>query len=258
MTVSGKRVLITAAAAGLGRTAAAAFLDAGARVHVCDVDAERLAIFSAEHPAVGVTVADVTAEDQVDRLFVEASAHLGGLDVLINNAGIGGPAGPLETLALEDWRRTLAVNLDGTFLCCRRAVPLLKQAGGGAIVNIASTAGLFGYPRRSPYASAKWGVIGLTKTLAMELGSFGVRVNAVCPGSVSGDRIERVIEVTAANRGVDPEAVRESYLRHTSMRTFVDAEDVAAMVLFLCSDAGARVSGQALAVDGHTEGLSEG
>jgi NAD(P)-dependent dehydrogenase (short-subunit alcohol dehydrogenase family) len=255
--VAGKRALVTAAADGIGKVVAAALMDEGAEVHVCDVDRARLQAFSAERPGLGTTVADVSSEEQVDQLFDEATSRLGGLDILINNAGIGGPAGPLETLEYEAWRRTLGVNLDGTFLCCRRAVPLLKEAGGGAIVNISSTAGLFGYPRRSPYASAKWAIIGLTKTLAMELGEFNIRSNAVCPGSVAGDRIERVIRVTAENRGVSEDEVRSDYLRHTSMKTFVEAEDVASTILFLCSDAGARISGQALAVDGHTEGLSE-
>ena len=255
--VAGKRALITAAAAGIGRVVAETLLDEGAHVHVCDIDSDGLAAFAAARRGLGTTVADVSKEDDVDRLFDEAAAHLGGLDILINNAGIAGPAGPIEALDLEAWRLTLAVNLDGTFLCCRRAVPMLKEAGGGVIVNMSSTAGLFGYPRRSPYASAKWAIIGLTKTLAMELGPFGIRVNAICPGAVAGDRIERVIEAAAASRGVSLEVVRNSYLRQTSMRTFVDAEDVAATIVFLCSAAAARISGQALAVDGHTEGLGD-
>jgi len=256
--VAGKRALVTAAADGIGRVVAETLLDEGAQVHICDIDSAGLATFAAGRPGLGTTVADVSREDDVDRLFNEATAHLGGLDILVNNAGIAGPAGPIETLELEAWQRTLAVNLDGTFLCCRRAVPLLKEAGGGVIVNMSSTAGIFGYPRRSPYASAKWAIIGLTKTLAMELGPSGIRVNAICPGAVSGDRIDRVIEATAASRGVSPEVVRDSYLRQTSLRTFVDAEDIAATVVFLCSAAGARISGQAIAVDGHTEGLGEG
>jgi NAD(P)-dependent dehydrogenase (short-subunit alcohol dehydrogenase family) len=256
-TVAGKRALVTAAADGIGKVIATALMNEGAEVHICDVDAARLRAFSAERPGLGTTLADVSSEEQVDQLFEEVTAHLGGLDILVNNAGIGGPAGRLETLEYASWRRTIEVNLDGTFLCCRRAVPLLKEAGGGAIINISSTAGLFGYPRRSPYASAKWAIIGLTKTLAMELGPFGIQANAICPGSVAGDRIERVIRVTAENRGVSEDEVRNDYLRHTSMKTFVEAEDVASTILFLCSDAGARISGQALAVDGHTEGLSE-
>ena len=256
--LSGKRVLVTAAASGIGKVVVERFLADGAAVHICDLDSDALEQFAKDRTGLGTTVADVSSEDDVDRLFKEAVTHLGGLDILVNNAGIAGPAGPIETLGYDDWRRTLAVNLDGTFLCSQRAVPLLKESGSGSIINMSSTAGLFGYPRRSPYASAKWAIIGLTKTLAMELGPFGVRVNAICPGAVSGDRIDRVIEATAATRGVGTDEVRENYVRQTSLRTFVDPEDVAATILFLCSEAGARISGQALAVDGHTEGLGEG
>ena len=253
----GRRVVITGAGAGIGRAIATAWLGQGARVHVCDRDADALEDFlrSAEGDLAG-TVADVGVEADVERLFAEAVARLGGLDVLVNNAGTAGPTGPVETLDLEGWRQTLAVNLDGMFLCARAAVPALRRAGGGSIVNLSSTAGLHGYPLRSPYATAKWGVIGFTRTLAMELGPAGIRVNAICPGSVRGDRIDRVIAAQAATRGVSEEAVRQNWLRQISLRRFVDAEDVAALVLFLTSDAGAKISGQALPVDGHTEGLS--
>ena len=162
----------------------------------------------------------------------------------------------VEDCAPEDWRRTLAVGLDGTFYCLRRAVPLLKRAGGGSIVNISSTAGLMGYPLRAPYTAAKWAVVGLTKSLAAELGPFSIRANAICPGSVDGPRMDRVIAAEAAARGVAPEQVRESYLRQTSLRTFIAAEDITNMALFLCAEEGRHISGQALAVDGHTESLS--
>ncbi|MFQ5958610.1 MAG: SDR family oxidoreductase [Alphaproteobacteria bacterium] len=250
-----KRVIVTAAAAGIGRAIARGFLDAGARVHVCDIDAEALAAFQA--PGLGGTHADVADEAAVDRLFDDALDHLGGLDVLVNNAGIAGPTGEVETLNPEEWRRTIAVNLDGQFYCLRRAVPLLKQAGGGAIVNLSSAAGIFGFPLRAPYAASKWAVVGLTKTLAMELGPFGIRVNAICPGPVKGERIDRIIAAAAEATGESIEEARESMTRRISMRTFVTAQDIANMVLFICSDAGAKVSGQALAVDGHTESLSK-
>lgn len=255
----GRRVVITGAGAGIGRAIASAYLGEGARVHVCDRDAHALDDFlrSAAGDLAG-TVADVGVEADVERLFAEALARLGGLDVLVNNAGTAGPTGPVETLDLDDWRQTLAVNLDGMFLCTRAAVPALRYAGGGSIVNLSSTAGLHGYPLRSPYATAKWGVIGFTRTLAMELGPAGIRVNAICPGSVRGDRIDRVIAAQAAARGMSEEAVREDWLRQISLRTFVDAEDVAALVLFLTSDSGAKITGQALPVDGHTEGLGSG
>ncbi len=250
-----KRVVVTAAATGIGHAIARGFLDAGARVHICDVDSEALAAFQA--PGLGGTVADVADEAAVDRLFDDALDRLGGLDVLVNNAGIAGPTGEVETLDPEEWRRTIAVNLDGQFYCLRRAVPLLKQAGGGSIVNLSSTAGLFGFPLRAPYAASKWAVVGLTKTLAMELGPFGIRVNAICPGPVEGERIDRVIAAHAEAMGESIAEARKSMTRRISMHTFVTAEDIAKMVLFICSDAGAKVSGQALAVDGHTESLSK-
>ncbi len=253
---SGKRVIVTAGAAGLGLAIARAFSDAGARVHVCDVDGDALAAAGAAIPGLGTTLADVAEAADVDRLFDEASGALGGLDILINNAGIAGPTAPAEAVSPEDWRRTIAVDLDGAFLCARRAIPLLRAAGGGSIVNIASTAGLLGFPNRSPYAAAKWGLVGLTKTLAMELGSDGIRVNAICPGSIAGPRMDRVIAAEARRRGNDEDAVRESYVRQVSLRCFVEPADIAGMVLFVCSPAGARISGQALAVDGHTETLA--
>ena len=254
---AGRRVVITGAGAGIGRAVALAYLGEGACVHVCDRDAAALEdlLRSTEGDLAG-TVADVSVEADVERLFAEALEGLGGLDALVNNAGTAGPTGPVESLQLDGWRRTLAVNLDGMFLCARAAVPALRQAGGGSIVNLSSTAGLHGYPLRSPYATAKWGVIGFTRTLAMELGPAGIRVNAICPGSVRGDRIDGVIAAQAAAQGVSEKAIRENWLRQISLRRFVDAEDVAALILFLTADSGAKITGQALPVDGHTEGLS--
>jgi NAD(P)-dependent dehydrogenase (short-subunit alcohol dehydrogenase family) len=253
--LSGKRVIVTAGAAGIGRATAEAFEDAGARVFVCDIDEQALADLAAKRPGIGRVRADVAAEADVDRLFDEALAALGGLDILVNNAGIAGPTGPVETLDLEGWKRCLAVNLDGMFLCTRRAVPEITKAGGGSIVNLSSTAGLFGFPNRTPYATAKWGVIGLTKTLAMELGPRGIRVNAICPGPVAGPRIERVIAADAKVTGRTVAETREAYLRTNALRTFIDAADIASMILYICSDLGRRITGQALAVDGGTETL---
>ncbi len=254
--LDGKRVVVTAGGAGIGRATALAFLAQGARVHVCDVDAQALDALRDEAPELGVTFADVADEAAVERLFEDVEAALGGLDILVNNAGISGPAGAIEALSLEDWRRTLAINLDGQFLCLRRAVPMLKAAGGGSIVNLASAAGVMGFPLRTPYAASKWAVVGLTKSLAIELGHDGIRVNAICPGAVEGPRIERVIAAEAAARGVSPEVARERYTRQNSLASFVTAADVAALILFICSDAGAKISGQALSVDGDTQTLS--
>lgn len=255
ISLEGRRVLVTAAGAGIGRAIAAACVERGARVHICDIVATRLAECAATMPGIGATLADVSKPDEVDRLFDEAEAHLGGLDVLVNNAGIAGPTGRVEDLSPADWDRTLSVNLSSQFYCARRAIPLLKAAGAGLIVNLSSTAGLFGYPLRAPYAASKWAVIGFTKTLAMELGEFGIRANAICPGPVEGPRIDGVIRARAEEEDMPFEDMRARYARQNSMHTFMTAQDIANMVVFLCSDAGCKVSGQALAVDGHTETL---
>jgi NAD(P)-dependent dehydrogenase (short-subunit alcohol dehydrogenase family) len=254
--IAGKRVLVTAGGAGIGRAIAAAFLAGHARVWICDIDAEALAETRKAHPELRASRTDVADDAAVDAMFMALHRTFGGLDFLINNAGIAGPMGPIERLDPAAWRRCVAVNLDGAFLCARRAVPLLKAAGAGAVINMSSTAGLMGYPLRTPYAAAKWAVIGLTKSLAIELGPFGIRVNAICPGSVEGARMTRVIESEATARGVGEEEVRRGYVQTTSMRSFIPPEHIAAMALFLCSDLGASISGQAIGVDGNTETLS--
>ncbi len=251
----GQRVLVTAAANGIGRVIAETLAANGARVHICDVNESALATCRAELPAFGVSNANVADEAQVDRLFAEALAHLGGIDILVNNAGIAGPTASVEDVTLEAWNQTLAVNITGQFLCTRRATPHLKAAGGGLIVNLSSAAGLFGFPNRTPYAASKWAVIGFTKSLAMELGAANIRVNAICPGIVEGERQDRVIAAKAQAEGRTVQAVREQITRQNSMRTFVQAQDIANMVLFLASPAGHKISGQALSIDGHTETL---
>lgn len=249
------RVLVTGGGAGIGKATVRAFLEAGHAVHLCDSDAATVESARAELPGATASQSDVTREEEVDALFAAAVDSLGGLDVLVNCVGVSGPAGPIEDLSLDDWRSCLSANLDSAFLCSRKAAPALKAQGSGLIVNLSSTAGQFGYPNRSPYATAKWGVIGLTKTLAMELGPFGVRVNAICPGPVAGPRMDRVIAMEAAATGRDEAEVREGYAAMTSLRCFVEPEDIAQSILFLASPGGSRISGQALAVDGHTERL---
>lgn len=245
-------VLITGAASGIGRTIAEAFLAEGASVHVCDMSEAAIADFLAANPSASASQTDVSDPDAVDALI----AGLASLDVLINNAGISGAAAAVDDVDTEDWDRCIAVNLSGTFYVTRRAVPLLKRAGGGSIINMSSSAGLFGTPLRSPYAASKWGLIGLTKTWAMELGPDNIRVNSVCPGSVSGPRIDGVIERDARRRGVSAAEIRRIYERQSSLRTFVTAAEIADTVLFLASPKAARISGQAISVDGHTETLS--
>jgi NAD(P)-dependent dehydrogenase (short-subunit alcohol dehydrogenase family) len=249
-------VLITGAASGIGRRTAERFLERGDEVHICDVSQELVDEFLEANPSATGSVADIGNRDDVDRVFVELMRHHEHLDVLVNNAGVAGPSAPIDTHDEDGWDECIRINLSGTFYMTKRAVPLLRKSGGGAIINISSTAALHGYPLRSAYTASKWAMMGLTKTWAMELGPEGIRVNAVCPTSVEGSRIDAVIAREAAHRGLSVEKVREVYLRQTSMRTFVSADDVADTILFLASDAARKVSGQSISVDGHTEGLS--
>jgi NAD(P)-dependent dehydrogenase (short-subunit alcohol dehydrogenase family) len=248
-------VLITAAASGIGLQTALDFVQDGARVFICDADAGALQRTLAQHGALAGCLCDVADEEQVAALFDQALQHLGGLDVLVNCAGIAGPTAPVAEITLADWRRCLAVNLDGTFLCCRAAAGILGAQGSGAIVNLSSTGGLYGFPRRAPYASAKWALRGFSKTLAQELGPLGVRVNCVCPGSVEGERMDRVIAAEALQTGQTAQQVRELFTQTASLRSFVSAQDISNAIRFLASAQGARISGQELVVDGNTETL---
>ena len=248
-----QRVIVTAAAVGIGREITNSFLTAGARVFTCDIDRGRLDALVGHNDRLDGCMADVSSNEQVDHMFDQATAFLGGLDIVVNNAGIGGPIGSLETVSPSEWQETLCVNLNGMFYCLRRAIPLIKQSGGGSIVNISSTAGLFGIANRSAYVASKWGVIGLTKSLAVELGPFAIRVNAICPGSVAGDRIDRVIAKEALTRGQTEEEIRADFVSSVSLKTLIQPADVAQMALFLCSNQGRYISGQALTIDGNTE-----
>ena len=249
------RVMITAAASGIGLQTALDFVQDGAQVFVCDADPAALQRTLAQHGALSGMLCDVSDEAQVAALFARGVQVLGGLDVLVNCAGIAGPTASVAEMAFADWRQCLSVNLDGTFLCCREAARIMGAQGSGAIVNLSSTAGLYGFPRRAPYASAKWALRGLTKTLAQELGPRGVRVNCVCPGSEEGDRMDRVIAAEAAKTGQTEAAVRTLFTQTASLRTFVSAQDISSTIRFLASRQGARISGQEIVVDGNTETL---
>jgi NAD(P)-dependent dehydrogenase (short-subunit alcohol dehydrogenase family) len=238
-SAKGLRVLVTAGGAGIGRAIAQTFRDHGARVHTCDIDVRT-------KPD---TLTDVSDVKQVDQLFEEVKKKLGGLDVLVNNAGIAGPTGKVEDIKLEDWERCIAIDLNGMFYCTRKAMPMIKAAGGGSIINLSSAAGLHGFPQRSPYCAAKWGVVGFTKSLAVEAGPDKVRVNCICPGIVEGERIDRVVEAKAKMLGVSREAFLEDFLATTSMRSTVSAQEIADMAFYLASAAGRHITGQALAVD---------
>ncbi|CAB3836505.1 SDR family oxidoreductase [Achromobacter mucicolens] len=254
-SLKGARVLVTAGAQGIGLAIARRFLDLGADVHICDVDEQSLQAARENLPALSASRTDVSDESQVLAMFEALGARWGALDVLVNNAGVSGPTSRLEDTTLDAWRNTLDVNLTGTFLCARSAVPLLRAAGGGAIVNISSVAGRLGFSLRSPYSASKFGLAGLTQTWAMELGPSNIRVNSVLPGVVSGDRVERIIAARAEAGGVSSEAMREQLVEKVSLRRMTRPEDVANQVVFLCSDQGAMISGQSISVCGNVEYL---
>lgn len=252
----GLRVLVTAGASGLGARIARAFAEAGARVHVCDIDRLALDRLLGEAPGLTGSVADASVAADVDLVFEDVRTAMGGLDVLINNAGIAGPTGSIETIDAGGWERTIDVNLNGQYYFARRAVPLLKQSTSSPVlIAMGSVAGRLGYAFRTPYASSKWAIVGLTRSLAIELGPDDIRVNAILPGVVEGERMQGVIAARAASLGITEDAMREQYLQKISLRRMVTADDVAAMTLFLCSPAARNVSGQIISVDGNLEYL---
>lgn len=248
-----RRVVITGGASGLGKAMAEAFLRSGDRVAVCDADPEAVTKVAKDIPQIRAQVADVTDKAAMEDFFGRIEKDWGGADIVCANAGIGGPAGRIEDLDYDDWRQCISVNLDGAFLTCRWAARVLRSQGHGLLLLTSSTSGLFGFPNRSPYVAAKWGIIGMTKALASELGPDGVRVNAICPGAVEGPRMDRVIQMEAQARGVDPEIVHQGFTEGVALRRFVTADDIAETALFLASAAASSITGQALTVDGHTE-----
>ena len=257
MELFGKTALVTGGGSGIGLAIARAFVFEGAVVCVCDLDKKLVNKLRDTDPKIMGVVADVGVESDVNKLFDSVlETSKGQLDILVNNAGIAGPNGPMETTTLSDWEATLRVNVISTFLCTRRALEVMKNQKSGSIVNLSSAAGTHGYPLRTPYASAKWAIVGMTKSLAMEVGSYGIRVNAICPGPVSGPRMDRVMAAEANTRNISEKQIYDQFVSQTSLKTFVEVEDIAQMALFICSERGVRISGQALAVDGHTESLS--
>jgi len=245
-----KKVLITAGASGIGREMVCAFAKDGARVAVIDIDQAALNALRAELPAVIAEACDLADLAQLEASVNRCIASLGGVDVVINNAGIAGPTAPLEKIHPEDWERVMRVNLGAMFNVTRLSIPHLRKSSSGCIINMSSAAGRMGYPNRSPYAASKWGVIGLTKTLAMELGPAGIRANAILPGAVAGARMDRVLEGRASTSGRSIEQERASAMANQSLKRFAEAHEVAAMALFLASDAGKTISGQSICIDG--------
>jgi NAD(P)-dependent dehydrogenase (short-subunit alcohol dehydrogenase family) len=251
-----QRVLITAGAGGIGREIARAFAANGAKVFVCDIDAEGLETLAQEIEDLKTTVCDVSKREDIERMVTSAIESLGGLDVLVNNAGISGPTTPVDKMDPDDWDKVVQVNLNGTFNVTRLAIPHLKKSPAGVIIIISSAAGRFGYANRSPYSATKWGLIGFTKTLSIELGEYGIRANAILPGAVEGPRLQRVFEGRAKMSGQSIEEVKDAAMAIQSIKRFVDPRDIAALAVFLASDSAKSISGQLLPIDNDMQKVS--
>lgn len=250
ISLAGKRAFVSAGAAGIGRRTVETLDRLGAEVFTCDIDRSALGTLP---ESIRGWYCDVSKSGQIDAILDEIVPD--GLDILVNNAGTSGPTKLVEDISDDEWRECLAVGIDSHFYFARRAVPAMKRAGGGAIVNMISSAGIMGYPTRTPYVAAKWAASGVTKSLAMELGPHNIRVNGIVPGSVTGDRMERIIAAQAALDGTSPDSVRRDYVLGVSMQCFIDPQEVADMIAFLVSDHARHVSGQIIGVDGNTETL---
>lgn len=251
--LDGKRVFISAGAAGIGRAMVDTFVSAGAKVFTCDVNDDAIDKLVEDFPGIEAVNCDCSDWNAVKTMFHEVEKRIGGLDVLINNVGIAGPTAAVEDIEIEDWNRTMDINITGHFYCAKVGVPMLKRNKGGVMINLSSVAGRLGFPMRLPYSSSKWAVVGFTKSLAAELGPDNIRVNAILPGLVEGDRINAVIDAKAKANNISFEEMRGRLVSNISMRTGVSPYDIANMALYLSSDLGAKVSGQAISVDGDVQ-----
>jgi NAD(P)-dependent dehydrogenase (short-subunit alcohol dehydrogenase family) len=247
-----QKVLVTAGAAGIGLAIARAFAANGAQVYVVDIDVPALAALAKESQSIQCSPCDLSNRGEIERMVPAAVEKLGGLDVLVNNAGIGGPTAPVEDMDPDAWEDVMGINLNGTFNVTRLAIAHLKKSNSASIINMSSAAGRFGYANRSAYSTSKWGLIGFTKTLAMELGGYGIRVNAILPAAVAGPRMERVLAGRAQISGRTLEQERVAAMAMQSIKTFVEPTDVANLAVFLASAAGKAISGQMLPIDNDT------
>ena len=245
-----RKVLVTAGASGIGKEIAAAFLSAGDSVYTCDINRAALEATARELPGLKIRVCDVGDRKQIETMMTDAASQLGGIDVLVNNAGISGPTAPVQDVDPDQWEAVLKIDLTGTFLITKAAIPHLIKSGHGVIVIMSSAAGRFGYPNRSPYSTVKWGLIGFMKTLAMELGVHNIRSNAILPGAVDGERIQKVFQGRADATGKSLDAVKAEAMSNQSLKFLVDPTDIAALAVFLASDAAKSISGQILPIDG--------
>lgn len=250
------RVIITAGASGIGMEIARAYHEEGAIVEVCDVDQDAITAFKTELPGINATLCDVVNRDAVEDFINAATARLGGLDILVNNAGNAGPTANVEDVNPEDWDKCLAVCLTGQFNCTRIAVPHLRKSNNASIVNLSSAAGKMGFAMRTPYAAAKWGVIGFTQSLSIELGGDGIRVNAILPGIVAGDRQRRVMESKSQQKGMTFAEIEAQAFSYTSIKDYVTAQQLADQILFITSPRGKTISGQAISICGDIKMLA--
>jgi NAD(P)-dependent dehydrogenase (short-subunit alcohol dehydrogenase family) len=256
MQIQGLRVMVSAGASGIGVEIARAFLNEGARVHVCDVDELALARLKSTDPGISATRCDVALRDQVEKFFEEGIARLGGLDCFVNNAGIAGPTGKIDEIDPAEWDRCIAIDLTGQFNCARLAVPHLRKSSNASLMNVSSLAGRLGFAMRAPYASAKWGVVGLMRSLSLELGPDNIRVNALLPGIVAGERQVKVLTAKAQARHLSFEEMEQLAFSYTSIKEYVTPQQLADLVVFVASPRGRLISGQALSVCGDTNMLS--
>ena len=254
INLKNKKIIISAGASGIGWSAAKLFLNRGATVYICDID-KNLIKKAKKHPQNNKKLfsyeCDASNENEVSSFFKQVLKKTKKIDALINNVGIAGPTGTIEKLKSKDWEQTLKVNVISHFYFSKLAIPMLKKNKGGSIINISSGAGIMGFPLRSPYAASKWAVIGMTKTLAMELGKFKIRVNAVCPGTIKGDRMVRVIRDKAKFLKVSRKKVEKEFISMASMNSWIYEEDIGKLCSFLISKDGERISGQTIPVDGN-------
>lgn len=248
-----QRVLITAGASGIGWAIAKAFLEQGSQVHIFDVDQGALGNALSTWADLSGSVGDVTSAEDVSRLVQTLEDEWGGLDVLVSNAGIAGPTAPVEDYDPEVWKSVVDVNLNGTFNVAHQIVPLLKNSGGGSILIMSSLAGRFGYPNRIAYSTTKWGLVGFTKTLSLELGSYDITVNSIHPGAVEGERLEQVFEGRAelSGRSVDDE--KAAGLENQAIKSFTDPADIGALAVFLSGPHARTISGQQFPIDGDSK-----
>tara|TARA_B100001559_G_scaffold303293_1_gene291787 strand:+ start:246 stop:1031 length:786 start_codon:yes stop_codon:yes gene_type:complete len=253
-----KKIVISAGASGIGWATAKVCLAKGATVYLCDIEKKHLNKV-AKHPQnkkkLFIYECDASNEYDVLNFFNQVRKKTEKIDALINNVGVAGPTGNLEKLSSEDWENTLKINVISHFYFTKLSIPMLKKSKGGAIINMSSGAGIMGFPLRSPYAASKWAIVGVTKTLAMELGKFKIRVNAICPGTIKGDRMVRVIRDKSKFTKISKKTIEKEFISMASMNCWISEEDIGKMCSFLISEDAARISGQIIAVDGNATRL---